>query len=560
MPIAPEIQRLPPELDARQQEVVGHTGGPLLVVAGPGSGKTRSLERRAVNTLLLGQTAPDELVLCTFGRNAAVELSERFTASAQACGIAGAASGVRISTIHSLCQRILAPHAGMAGLRPGYDLLDERMQHRLLHEEFESIIAPDWHILSQRGWRDEVRAAHEAGRYFDRICDEAIDLEQLMASDRPLAAALGRCCRRYRELLLDRNAVDFAHLQVWADRLLQDGDIAAAVGAGVRHLMVDEFQDTSRIQLRILKKLAGVHGNIVVVGDDDQSIYRFRGASVANLLDFPADFPGCRMVRLTTNYRSHRHIVSACNAWMDSAADWSRRGGGGQRFRFEKDISAHAPDTHPDYPAVIAVRGTDPRDEGRRLGELLRFLKSNGVISSYGQAALLLHSVKDGMSGPYLDSLEAAGIGARCEPAGHSRNQIGDEVLVTTIHQAKGREWDVVVVGSLNGPGRESDPIGEVLAEFRVGSCNEPAERTAGFDSARRHYVGFTRARHLLVLTCSGQPQPRFRTIWERAPRWPGVDRDALARQRFGIAGAVPRRTFDLHHLDRLVVRVAPPS
>ena len=153
------------------------------------------------------------------------------------------------------------------------------------------------------------------------------------------------------------------------------------------------------------------------------------------------------------------------------------------------------------------------------------------------------------MSGPYLDSLEAAGIGARCEPAGHARVRATDEVLVTTIHQAKGREWDVVVVGSLNGHGRETDPVGEALAEFRVGSCNEPAERVAGFDRARRHYVGFTRARHLLVLTCSGQPQPRFRTIWERAPHWPGVDRDALARQRFGITGAVPRRTFDLHHL-----------
>ena len=109
MTIAPAIQRLHPELDATQQEVVGHTGGPLLVVAGPGSGKTRSLERRAVNMLLLGEADPDELVLCTFGRDAALELAERFSVSAQACGIADAASGVRISTIHSLCHRILAP-------------------------------------------------------------------------------------------------------------------------------------------------------------------------------------------------------------------------------------------------------------------------------------------------------------------------------------------------------------------------------------------------------------------------------------------------------------------
>ena len=218
---------------------------------------------------------------------------------------------------------------------------------------------------------------------------------------------------------------------------------------------------------------------------------------------------------------------------MDSAADWSRPESDGQGYRFEKKIAAHAPETHPDYPAVIAVQGADPRDEGRRLGELLRFLKSNGVISSYGQAALLLHSVKDSASGPYLDSLEAAGIWARCEPAGHSRHGDGDEALVTTIHQAKGQEWDVVVIGSLNSPSRENDPIGEVLAQFRAGPSAEPAELIPGFDSARRHYVGFTRARRLLVLTCSGQPQPRFRTIWNSAARWPHVDRAALARQRF---------------------------
>ena len=360
MTIAPVIQRLHPELAARQLEVVGHAGGPLLVVAGPGSGKTRCIERRAVNLLLLGELSPDQLVLCTFGRDADAELEERFAASAQACGIAGATAGVRIATIHSICHGILALHAGLAGLRPGYDLLDVRSQHRLLLEKFDSILAPEWDILSRRGWRDEVRAAHEATRYFDHICDEAIDPLELIASEPPFSAALGRCCQRYRELLLNRNAVDFAYLQVWANRVLTDRDVAAGVGSTILHLMVDEFQDTSRIQMRVLRRLAGVHGNICVVGDDDQSIYRIRGASVSNLLDFPRHFPGCRLVKLSTNFRSHRDIVAACGAWMESAADWSHPDHEGHSVRFEKDIAAHAPETHPDYPAVIAVQGADP--------------------------------------------------------------------------------------------------------------------------------------------------------------------------------------------------------
>ena len=108
MTIAPVIQRVHPQLDARQREVVGHTDGPLLVVAGPGSGKTTCIERRAVNLLLLGEACLDELVFCTFGRDAVMELGQRFSASAQTCGIAVAASTVRIATIHGLCHRLLA--------------------------------------------------------------------------------------------------------------------------------------------------------------------------------------------------------------------------------------------------------------------------------------------------------------------------------------------------------------------------------------------------------------------------------------------------------------------
>ena len=134
-----------------------------------------------------------------------------------------------------------------------------------------------------------------------------------------------------------------------------------------------------------------------------------------------------------------------------------------------------------------------------------------------------------------------------------------DEVLVTTIHQAKGAEWDVVVVGSLCGPDLETDRIGRTLADHGVHS-GEPAGSISAFDRARLHFVAFTRARHLLVLTASGEPQTRFRSIWEGAARWPDVDRVALARQRFGMAGTEPTGTvIEFEHLNRLMVRLVPP-
>ena len=558
MDTSPAILRLHPELDGDQRAVVAHTNGPLLVIAGPGSGKTLCLQLRAVNLLLSGRTVPEELVLCTFGRNAARRLERRFLQSARVCGVPGDLSRVRISTVHSLCNRVLSPHAAAAGLRPGYRLLDEQAQLLLMQQESDSVLGPDWDILARRGWREGVHGAAEAARYFDRICDEMIDPGVLAGSERPFLAAVGRSCQRYRQLLRDRNIVDFAHLQVWAERVMQDKGVAAAVGGAIRHLMVDEFQDTSRVQMLILQRLAGARDNIAVVGDDDQSIYRFRGARVANMLEFPRRFPGCRVLGLTTNYRSHRDIVSACGQWMDNAADWSDPRGGGRSFRYPKDIVSHAPDAHADYPAVISVRGRDPIDEAGQIADLLRFLVHNGVIASYGQAALLLHSVKDVVSGPYLDGLERAGIPVRCEPAGHARVPAGDEVLVTTIHQAKGREWDVVIVGSLSGPGLATDRIGRHLADCGV-YAGEPENLIGDFDRARQHYVAFTRARHLLVLTASGDPQARFRSIWEETARWPGVDREALGRQRFGIAGAVPQQAVEISHLERLIVRLPPP-
>ena len=553
MDIAPAIMRLNPPPDASQMQVIGHGEGPMLVIAGPGSGKTHTIQLRAVNLLLTGRTLPCELALCTFGRDTAWQLQRRFESSALACGFAGDIKEVQITTIHSLCHRLLKSYASLMGLRSGFSLIGEDEQRVLLSQESETVFGPDRDILAKRGWRDGAHAAAEAARYFDRICDELLDIDVLAVARRPFIAAVARCLQRYRRLLLRHNVSDFAHLQVWAHRVLQDDDVAAVARGAIRQLMVDEFQDTSRVQMRILERLASAHGNIVAVGDDDQSIYRFRGASVGNILEFPSRFPGCGIAELTTNYRSHRDIVAAVDPWMDTAAPWDVDG---RSFRFAKDIVPNEPDAHQDYPAVISVLGQDPVHEAKQLAELLLFLKHNGVIAGYGQAALLLHSVKDSVSGTYLDGLEQAGIPARCEPAGHVRAYGGEEMLVTTIHQAKGKEWDVVVVGSLSGTGMETDRIGRNLADHRVYS-GEPEGYIADYDRARQHYTAFTRARNLLVLTATGEPHARFNDIWAGAARWPGVDRDALACQRFGpTRNTMSSPVIEIGHLDRLVLRL----
>ena len=430
------------------------------------------------------------------------------------------------------------------GLKHGFSLLDKHEQSNLLHQRFDDVFGPDLPDLAGRGWQRPHSVVKGALRYFDRICDELIRTRDLTRSRSRFLAALGRCYRRYENLLLDENAADFAHLQAWADLLLDDDDIADRISGGVRYLMCDEYQDTSYVQERILLRLAERHDNICVVGDEDQSLYRFRGATVRNILGFSRRFHDCRVVELNVNYRSHPSIVRAYDGWMASA-DWSNPDPGGTPFRHAKTIVPHDPSRYDDYPAVIAVHGQDPEDEGRQLAQLLRFLKGRRVIAGYDQAALLLHSVGKWVSKPYLDAFIGAGIPVRCVPAGSGRGTGGRQraagaLTITTVHQAKGREWPVVIVGSLDFHASNVDPVGRSLARHCRRSDWEPARRIAAFDHMRQFYVAFSRPQDLLVLTASGPVHPRFDPIWEDAPRWTEMSPTPLAelaRQRFRTVG-----------------------
>ena len=539
--VAPVIHRLYPRLNDGQLKIIGHTYGPILGIAGPGAGKTLAMTLRAVNILVQSKVTPQGVVMCTFSKRAAQELRQRFLAVAEAASYRGDIDRVRISTIHSLCHHILQPHARRVGLRPGYRLINKEERTALMFECFDRIFGRDLPDLTRRGWRLPHAVVRNAIKVFDRIADKLIDPRDLIDGDSDFLAALGRCYSRYRHLLLDRNLVDFAHVQVWADQVLDHEGIANRVADRVGHLMCDEYQDTSYVQERLLMRLARNHGNICVVGDDDQSLYRFRGASVENILRFPHRFDDCTTAELTVNYRSHPDIVRAYDRWM-ATADWSNPDPRGSPFRYDKVITAHDPRRHHDYPAVIAVDGRGPSDEGRQLAGLLRFLKRQKVIATYDQVVVLLHSVEEEVGGPYLDHLCDAGIPARIVPAGAASRggRARSEITITTIHQAKGLEWDVVIVGSLGLDNRDADPMGRLLAPYRRRPPFEPARRMAEFDHMRRHYVGFSRAKRLLVLTSGGVVHPRFDAIWNGLPRWDdltGSELAALQRQHFRSKG-----------------------
>ena len=240
-----------------------------------------------------------------------------------------------------------------------------------------------------------------------------------------------------------------------------------------------------------------------------------------------------------------------------ASADWTNPEPGGRPLRHPKIVVPNAAVSHADYPSVIAVSGDGPDDEARRLAELLRLLKANGVITDFGQVALLLHSVRERPCERYLSAFAHAGIPYHRASAASSRKHpaSGDSgsgaqqqaafpmgrVLVTTIHQSKGLEWPVVVAGSLAGSDG-SDEIGRELYPYNPRPPFEPTDRIPDFDAMRQHYVAFSRARNLLILTAGGPPAPRFGPIRDGLPHWPNPSAAALVKllsQRFAPEPAV---------------------
>lgn len=404
------------DLDDAQREAVAATEGPVLLIAGPGAGKTLTLVRRALHILTAGLAQPHEVVLCTFTEKAALELRDRLRASAIEAGYTGDLSSLRTGTIHGVCNEFVDRYRHLTPLGNGYEVLDELTQALFLFEHFDEIVGPADDGGRYLGrWATKWTAIDGIQRYLDKITEELVDVDQLVGSGDPFLEAIGQAHRAYEQALVEENRVDFAHIQKFFLDLLDDPGVGATVRASVRYVMVDEYQDTNYIQERLLDRLSEASGNLCVVGDEDQSLYRWRGATVRNILEFPTTHPGATVVKLTTNYRSHETIVRAYDRFMRST-NWSNPTGG-PSFRFDKTIEPNPATSFPDYPAVFSIWGATKRDEATRFADLVLFLAENNVIEDYSQVALLLHSVRIDHSGPYLEALERARIPYFCPRA-----------------------------------------------------------------------------------------------------------------------------------------------
>jgi len=359
-------------LTPSQEASVVHRGGPLLIVAGAGSGKTRVLTRRIAHLIATGDAAPFQILAITFTNKAADEMRRRVAEL-----VGPRAERMWVSTFHSACVRILRAHGDRLGYKGSFTIYDDADSRRLIEiiaRELEidtkkmsprSILGQISQAKSRQQGPSQFRAA--AISIFDRRIADVFDL--------------------YQQRLLAANAMDFDDLLLNTVRLFAEHpDVLEHYRARFTHVLIDEYQDTNAVQNALAVQLAGGHRNIVVVGDSDQSVYRFRGADISNILDFEQAFPDATAITLDQNFRSTQTILDAANAVIANNVSrkpkslWTDQGAGDQIVRYR------AEDEHDEAEwvahEIIRLRS----DQSLRWGDVAIFYRTNAQSRALEEA------------------------------------------------------------------------------------------------------------------------------------------------------------------------------
>ncbi len=291
------------DLNPQQRAAVIAPEGPILILAGAGSGKTRVLTSRIAHLLAERAATPERMLAVTFTNKAASEMRERV---AQTLG--GDSRFPWVSTFHSACARILRQEAAAIGYDRNFTIIDESevlTTIRRVLEEAQIADAPPPELIRAR-----IDQAKNEAQLPDQLAEQAAD-----GRDR----ALAQIYQLYQQRLREMNALDFGDLLLQTYQLFETNpDVLARWQSRAAHLLVDEYQDTNRVQYLLVRALSAASGNLCVVGDEDQSIYRWRGADIRNILDFERDFPNAQIFKLEQNYRSTKTILAAAGAVIEN--------------------------------------------------------------------------------------------------------------------------------------------------------------------------------------------------------------------------------------------------
>jgi DNA helicase-2/ATP-dependent DNA helicase PcrA len=377
---AARIAALLDDLNPPQREAVTHEGGPLLVVAGAGSGKTRVLTRRIAYLLAARGVAPGEILAITFTNKAAGEMRERVIGL-----VGGRARSMWVSTFHSACVRILRREAKTLGFTSNFTIYDAADSQRLMTQ-----------VIRELDLDPKRNPARALAAKISNLKNELIDFDDARSQAKTAEdLQLADIYANYQRRLLQANALDFDDLIGSTVALLQlFPDVAEHYRRRFRHVLVDEYQDTNHAQYVLVRELVGggasadtgddiPRAELCVVGDADQSIYAFRGASIRNIVEFESDYPDATVVLLEQNYRSTQSILSAANAVIAKNPDripkrlWSDAGDG-------EKIVGYVGDNEHDEAAFVAEEVDRLSDkEGVRPADVAVFYRTNAQSRSF---------------------------------------------------------------------------------------------------------------------------------------------------------------------------------
>ncbi len=369
------------DLTLPQRAAVEHRGGPLLIVAGAGSGKTRVLTRRIAHLLATGDAPPWGILAITFTNKAADEMRTRV-----ADLVGPAAEKMWVSTFHSACLRMLRSNADRLGFRSGFTVYDDTDSRRLVEV-----------ITAELGFDQKRLPARAVQGVISQAKSELVDFETFREEARggsdPFRKRIADVYAQYQDRLHAANALDFDDLLMITANLLQGfDDVRAAYQERFQHILVDEFQDTNHAQNEIVKLLGQAHGNVCVVGDSDQSVYRWRGADIRNILEFERAFPEVTTILLEQNFRSTQTILDAANAVIANNIG-----------RQPKELYTVGDSGGP----VKRYRAEDERDEASWVSsEILRLHASEGL--AWGDVAVFYRT--NAQSLPLETSMKFSGI------------------------------------------------------------------------------------------------------------------------------------------------------
>ena len=397
------------ELNIEQKKAVETTEGGVLVIAGAGSGKTRVLVERTVNLLINKNVSPDKIIISTFTDRASKELISRISKRIDEYKLSKDINigELYMGTLHSIFLRLIDEYIDYSNFQEGYRVLEELDQHIFIYSKlkyFKDLIGYNSFFQGDNFQRNSWKRAGKLKYWLNKISESGKTLDYIKDDNDERAIFLKEAYRVYQQLLIEANVIDFASIQREIYRLLSTNEkVLREIQEKIEYIMIDEYQDTNLIQEKIIFLLGGEKKNICVVGDDDQGIYRFRGATVKNILEFPSRFENrCKIITLNINYRSHKDIITFCNRWIN-LINW-------REFRYEKKIEPPENKDFSNRAGVVRIGGTSEKIWKENIYRFLDNLKRTKKIEDFSQVAFLFRTTRYSKVKDLADYLEEKGI------------------------------------------------------------------------------------------------------------------------------------------------------